>query len=157
MKTVLIHDVFSLAPLAQKWLAEGDGSFGIDMDVQTHLGDMQRLADGEDSGVLALLDGEDVIVGYMGIFRFANPIGRGFVANEHMLFVHPDHRGVGGIKLVRAAESWSQQHQCTHLILNASYLASSLCDRVCTLYERLGYRKFEQTFIKSTEPNGDVE
>jgi len=148
-----LQDVVVLIPLAAAWLREARTDFGIDLDIETHLNDMQEYMNSDKADVLALQTDDGKIVGYMGIRSFPNPLGRGFDAYEHLMFVHPDYRGMGAVRLIRAAENWAKYHGCNHLILNASYMASAGCDRVCKLYEKMGYRPFEKSYIRAMENN----
>ncbi|TSA56099.1 MAG: GNAT family N-acetyltransferase [Planctomycetaceae bacterium] len=147
MKTVILKDVSVLAPLAQAWLMEVNNPFGIDIDVRTHLMDLQSLMDGNFSDVFGLQTTSGQIVGYMGIVRFENPIGKGYIGNEHYWYVHPDHRGSGSVLLIKAAMQWAKEMSCTHFMANASKLASELHDKVCKLYEKMRMQHFETSYM----------
>jgi GNAT superfamily N-acetyltransferase len=146
MKVGHIDNAEWLRPIAERWKEEANGDFGIHIDVNHHLEDMQRLIDDEGSELFGLFKDEKV-VGYLGILMFNNPLGAGRVANEHYWYVHPDHRGFGSTKLLHAAKIWAKENNCSHLILNASKLASDLHDTVCRMYERLGLDHFETSYI----------
>jgi len=147
MKVEILQDVSVLGSLTQSWLLEVNGDFNIDIDVNVHLQDLQRMIHADDSDVLVLLTESGAIVGYMGIHWFYNPIGRGKVANEHYWYVHPDHRGIGSMRLMNAAMNWAQEKGCTHFTANASRLASGLHDQVCAIYEKMGMTQFETMYI----------
>ena len=91
---------------------------------------------------------KDNIVGVMGIVIFKSPIGTEMMATEHFLYVLGRHRGLGSIKLIRYAKKWAKEKGCSHIIFNASKMASDLHDNVCKLYERLGMKHFETVYIQ---------
>ena len=140
-----------LAPIAESWRQEANGaSFGLTIDTESHLQDLQRLIQSDDSAVLILVQGEKelFVIGYMGLQFFKNPLGPETVAQEHYWYVLPEKRGKGSLRLLSAADEWAKRHDCSHLIMNASHLASDSHDKVCRLYERKGYQPFETSFIK---------
>lgn len=140
--------VETLRPIAESWKCTSLGNkFGIEIDVNSHLADLQKMVDGEDADLLVLCD--DVPVGYMGMTVFRSPLGNQRIANEHYYYVLPDRRGIGSLRLIMAAKRWAKDKGCTHIILTASTLASDLHDRVCSLYERFGMQKFETGYISS--------
>lgn len=140
-----------LKPLAEAWLREARGKdFGLETSVSKHVSDMMGLI---------LLDGRDLlllisspfgkpgqIVGYMGLTSFESPLSSQMIANEHCWFVMPEYRG-NGLRLIHAAKKWAKEEGCSHLLLTASNLASDLHDEVCTMYEKLKFKKFETSYI----------
>ena len=121
--------------------------FGIDLRPEIFFKDLAALIQREDSDLLLLFKRERA-VGFMGITYFASPLGNQRVANEHFWYVSGKHRGHGTMKLIRAAKNWAKEKGCSHIIMNASCLASNLHDRLCRFYERIGYKKFETSFIQ---------
>lgn len=151
MKTRILESANILQPLMVMWSHEANKSFGIDIDVNISMQTLQKMVDNEGSDVIGLFNDKGII-GYIGIMSFANPIGKGKYANEHLWYVHPDHRGsMGSLRLIGGALEWAKEHGCTQFILNASELASSMHDRVCALYEKLGLRRFETSYIIGIE------
>ncbi len=139
--------IAGLAALMASWQDEYNGdAFGIVSDVFVFAGSLKKLIDDEDCVLLALLD-DDKVVGIFGIVVFSSPLNDNKMANEHFWYVIPKYRG-RGIKLIHAAFDWAKQHKCSHIILNASCLAGNLHDKVCSIYERLGMKKFETSYIK---------
>jgi len=134
-----------------RWLQEANmEQFGVTFDLDVFLTDIQRLIKDENSDLLVLMD-NDKPVGWMGILRFSSPLGKQNWANEHYWYVSPEKRGMGSMMLFDAAKDWAKQKGCTHLIMNASMMASSLHDKVCTFYDRLGMKKFETSYISEIE------
>lgn len=143
-----IEDIEAIRPLALLWKDSCNcKAFGLSEDVDVFLAGLMDLIDGENSDLLLLKKGKDTI-GFMGLAKFKSPLGNDDIANEHYLFVEPGNEGRGSLKLIATAESWAKAKGCSHLIMNASNLASDMHDRVCGLYERLGYTKFETSFIQ---------
>ena len=134
-----------LFPIIASWEKECNGvEMGLDLDWATFIAELQGLINGEDSDLLVLREN----VGCLGLQVINSPIGRNKIANEHFWYVLPEHRGIASLRLIREAENWAKKKGCSHLILNASTLASSLHDNVCKLYERFGMQKFETSYIK---------
>ena len=150
MKTAIYKgDVRKLRDITDEWLLECRcNDFGISVDTEKQLDDLQKMVDGNGSALIVLLDGDNNAVGYLGIVVIDSPIGKQMIANEHYWYVCRHARGIGSLRLLVAAEEWAMERGCSHLIMNASVMASSLCDSVCKLYERLGMAKFETSYIK---------
>jgi GNAT superfamily N-acetyltransferase len=141
-------DVEDLRLIAEAWKAESNGNgFGLMMDADYYLADLKNLVEGEESDLLVLYD-DNGIIGYMGITTFQSPLGRQKLANEHYWFVLPDKRGFGSLRLLNFAKQWAKDNGCSHLIMNASNVASDMHDKMCRLYEELGMKKFETSYIK---------
>jgi GNAT superfamily N-acetyltransferase len=142
-------DIEQLRPLAEMWTKEANGTeFGLEIDVDAHLLDLKNLIEGLDS-VLLVVKNATEICGYIGVIRFVSPLSKQFIGNEHYWFVHPEFRqgGLPAIMLVHAAKQWARERKCSHLIMNASNLASNMHDKLCDLYERLKMKKFETSYI----------
>jgi len=165
-------DVRVLKPLFDAWVGETNSDLGIEIIEDVYIQDFQRLVDGGNSDLLVLENdtrfaamviselarrttgrrvansGSKDVVGFMGIEMFNSPTGYQRIANEHYFYVLPKYRrGTRSIRLVNAAKQWAIEAGCTHLILNASALASDLHDRVCKLYRHFGAELFETSFL----------
>ncbi len=141
-------DIETLRPVVEAWQdIVIDNEFGIIAnDVDKFLIGLGELASNSDSDLLVLCDGGDPI-GYIGLNYFMSPLGDQRMANEHFFFVIPEKRGLGSMRLLKAAKALAKEKGCTHFIMNASNLASDLHDKVCDFYERLGMEKFETSYI----------
>jgi len=141
-------DIETLRPVVESWQRiVADNKFGIIADdVDGFLAGLKDMADGDESDLLVLYDNEPI--GYIGLQYFISPLGSQKMANEHYFFVIPEKRGLASMKLLRKAEVLAKEKGCTHFIMNASNLASTLHDKVCDFYKRLGMKKFETSFIK---------
>jgi GNAT superfamily N-acetyltransferase len=141
------EDLKGLTPIAKRWLAEADfDRFGLDSRLAKGLEDLNELIAGVHSDLFMLMKDEQHI-GFAGIRSFMSPVGENLIAEEHYLYVLPEYRGRGGLILLRAAREWAKENMCTHLIMNASTLASKLHDKVCKLYEYMDMKKFETSYI----------
>ncbi len=144
-------DIEALRPIAQCWYGTTYvNRFRINIDVDTHLSDLKRLIDSPDSDLLVLMDNDNA-VGYMGVQAFTSPLGRQKITNEHYWYVLAGSRGIGSMRLIKLAQRWAKDKGCSHLIMNASNLASDLHDRICGLYEQIGMTKFETSYILPLE------
>jgi GNAT superfamily N-acetyltransferase len=140
-------DLEALIPIAKRWLGECDfGYFGLNAHLEKGLDDLSELVAGTNSDLFMLMDGERPI-GLMGIRNFVSPLGDNLIAEEHYMYILPEYRGRGGLIFLKAAKEWAKENMCTHLVMNASTLASKLHDKVCKLYEYMDMDKFETSFI----------
>ena len=147
MRIAKDDDLAGLVSIAKRWIEEADfARFGLDSMLAKGLEDLSELIAGAHSDLIMLMKDEQHI-GFAGIRNFVSPLGRNLIAEEHYLYILPEHRGRGGLILLKAAREWAQKNMCTHLILNASCLASDMHDKVCKLYEYMGMSKFETSFI----------
>lgn len=143
-------DMTLLAPVIKSWINEGRvNEFGFDLNIPSALDDLQSLIK-LDSKDLLVLEYSNKIVGFMGILFFKSPLGVQWIANEHYWYILPEYRG-HGLKLINAARRWAKDKKCSHLILNASNLASELHDKVISIYEKIGMKKFETSYIEQIE------
>lgn len=149
MSGVMVYtkgDAQLLRPLAARWEKEAGNSFGLEMDIDSHLADLQAMIDSPASDVLLLI-ADDHVAGYMGVQVFRSPVGRELIANEHYWYVAKEKRGAGSLRMIDAAIAWAKAHGASKMLFNASHLASDAHDSVCKLYERRGMKPFETTFI----------
>lgn len=137
----------NLLPVVESWRRSCRNDFGFNLDTETFVKDLIRLIEGETSDLFVL---EDIfgIYGFMGLDMFDSPIGQQRVANEHYWYVIPEKRGISALRFMPLAQKWAKEKGCSHLIMNASNLASDLHDKVCKIYGRFGFEKFETSFIK---------
>ncbi len=142
-------DIERLTPVALQWKESCNGmEMGIVLVPETHFADLMRLIGRDDAELFLLVDDDrEEVFGYMGVECFNSPLGPQRIAQEHYWYVSEGNRGRGTILLIRAVEKWAKEQGCTHLIMNASTLASDLHDKVCDLYERIGMKKFETSYI----------
>jgi len=141
-------DIEKLRPIAEAWQRECKASdFGILADnIDKYLAELHSMAVSENAELLVLYDGR-IPVGYIGLQYFDSPLGNQRMANEHFFYVIPDKRGIASMRLMKMAKQCAKTKGCSHVIFNASNLASDLHEKVCRLYERTGMKKFETSFI----------
>lgn len=141
------RDINELYPIAQAWLEESKGGeFEIDCDIPLFLNDCLEMIKSEYSEIfIALKNGK--IIGMMGVQIFRIPFSRKLAANEHYWYFLKEHRGVSSIRLLKYVMQLAKDKGCTHFMATASCLSSDLHDQVCAIYEELGMKKFETTYI----------
>ena len=141
-------DIETLRPVVESWQEIVlDNGFGIIADdVDKFLAGLKHLVSDEQSDLLVLYD-NGTPVGYLGMNYFISPLSSQKMANEHYFFVIPEKRGMASIGLFRTAKALAKTRGCTHLIMNASNLASDLHDKVCAFYERVDMKLFESSYI----------
>lgn len=141
-------DIETLRPIAESWREEMRANeFGIIADdIDKFLAELGMMAVKDDSDLLVLYD-EETPVGYIGLQYFNSPLGNQRMANEHYFYVIPEKRGISSMRLIKNAKFIAKLKGCSHLILNASNLASGMHDKVCGFYEKSGMKKFETSYI----------
>ena len=142
-------DPRGLEPLVETWLSEvNNDKFGLKIEKGKAIDDLRQLVLGADAD-LFLLVVQERVVGFSGVLIYENRLTDHKIANEHYWYVLPSYRkGKNPLKLIRAVEKWAKEHECSHMIMNASNLASDNHDRVVRIYERLGYTLFETSMMK---------
>ena len=142
-------DIEALRPIVRSWKETANkNDFGIKVvDENKYLLDLCRMTMNPKADLLVLFD--DIRpVGYLGLEYFESPMSNQVIANEHYWYVLPESRGIGSMRLMKTAMQLAKLRGCSHLIMNASNLASDLHDRICELYEKMEMKKFETSFIK---------
>lgn len=136
----------ALRPVAEAWAKEACGQqFGIEINADAHLLDLDRLANSPTSALLVLV--QAVPVGYIGIEFWQNPLGSELAASEKYWYVAPQARGRDSIRLLKEARKYAKQVGAAYMFFTASKLASESHDAVCKLYEHNGFKAFETTYI----------
>ncbi len=144
-------DIETLRPIAESWRKYAEtNEFGITVNVDKHLIELVNMASGPDSDLIVLYDGE-IPVGYLGLQYFDSPLGNQKIANEHYFFVIPEKRGLSSMRLIKSAKFLAKHKGCSHIIFNASNLASDLHKKVCRVYEKMGMKLFETSYISEVE------
>ena len=140
--------VSELYKVISAWNNEYKGNdFNIIVDIPIFASSLNDIIVDDDSSLLSLINNEDEIVGIIGMTVFDNPLNGDKVANEHFWYVLEEYRGRGSIMLLRASQKWAKENNCKHIMLNASNLASSLHDKICNIYEKIGMKKIETSYI----------
>ncbi|MHC4335718.1 MAG: GNAT family N-acetyltransferase [Planctomycetota bacterium] len=146
---VYAGDVEDLRELAYSWRDSADKSYGFDMQWDVFKLELQAMIEGKATDILVLNSKDGRPLGMMGIVKMPSPIGTGWFANEHYWYVEPSHRNGGGaLAMIRRAERWAKENGCLRFMINASRLAGRHHDRLCRIYQRLGFEHFETSFIK---------
>lgn len=142
-----IDDIESLKEVALEWKEEcKGGDFGIELIPETffsHLADMINDIDKE----LFLLLRKGEVIGFIGAVIFQSPLGNQDICQEHFWYCSGDKRGQGTLLLYRAVRDWAKERNCSHLVMNASCLASNMHNKLCRFYEKIGFKKFETSYI----------
>lgn len=140
-------DIETLRPIAESWFefAKTNG-FGLEISVDKHLIELSNIVSGIDSDLLVLCD-DDIPIGYIGLRYFQSPLGNQKIAEEHYFYVVPEKRSLASMRLIKNAKYLAKLKECSHIIFNASNLASDLHEKICRVYEKLGMKLFETSFI----------
>ncbi len=152
MKVVRATNVDSVKPVALEWKETCNANgLGITIDPQIYRSKLSEFITRDDADLFLLLTDDDKVVGYIGVESFFSPLDNQKIANEHHWYVMKEHRGLDAMPLVRAVQAWAKERGCSHLIMNASTLASDLHDRVCRFYESIGMKKLETSYIQEIQ------
>jgi hypothetical protein len=142
-------DVSHLYPLIETWAKESNArDFGMTIDPERLLGHAEFLRDCPDTELLALGSKEGRVLGVMGLVISPNIVENGSILNEHIWYVLPQHRSRASLGLINEAQRWGAERGCGHFVITASKMISDLHDTMCHLYNRLGFKKFETTYIR---------
>lgn len=140
-------DIETLRPIAESWQKiVRANNFGLITDVNKHLVELEMMVAKDDANLIVLYDGNNP-VGYIGLRYFDSPLGNQRIAEEHYFYVIPENRGLASMRLIKNARNLAKLKGCSHLILNASNLASDMHDKICRFYEKSGMKKFETSYI----------
>lgn len=145
-----------LHDLVLRWMEEAhQEDFGIDINPVTILEDINGMLTGPETDIFVKIK-DDRVVGFMGIRKFESPHGEEYIASEHLWYVLPEYRGSGFREWIRVAEAWAQVIGCNHLIINASHLSSDSHDRLCGIFNKIGFKHLESSFIMKLKENDHV-
>lgn len=128
-----------------------DGTFGVKVPLQGSYGvNLFNMHTTQPNCVCIVYEHEDhpgVAQGVLLGATYEHPMGPVRIAKDTAFYLRPKYRqGSIGIKMTKAYEEWAMKDQrCDAVVLGA--LAKY--PEVCSLYERLGYKQAEVTFIKS--------
>jgi len=143
------EEIEPLFPVISSWLTECKANdFGIVIEMPAYIDTVYKLIHHEDCDLM-VMEFEDKIIGVMGLTSTKCPIGDQNIANALYWYTLPEHRGKG-ISFILEARRWARRKGCSHIIFNASKMASGMHDRVCRIYEGIKMKKFETSYILKT-------
>lgn len=149
----LWDDAEKIRPLLDEWYKEQEGTvFGMDMNIDVYIKDMNTWV-GNLGGTILVAIENSALMGFMALIIVPSEFGNQTWAIEKGWYVRPRSKS-SAIKLYRKAEIWCKEKGCSHLIMTASRGASSLHDKVCKFYERMGMKQFETSYIKEIHNAG---
>lgn len=138
----------ALRPLAVAWRQEADAeTFGLSLDVNVFLADLQGLQTDAGSALLVLTE-HNVPRGFMGLIHFDSTFGPDTLVQEHYWYVDPDHRTMGSFRLITEARRWAASRGAKGILFTASLLSSDKHDKLVRFYERLGMSRIETTYLE---------
>jgi GNAT superfamily N-acetyltransferase len=136
-------NVEPLRPLVNEWVEMAKRHcLGMDITAECVMSDLSR----QDWMQLFLLCEDYDVRGFLAVEICPNPIGSDIVANERYWYVSPKARGIGSLKLFRAAKNWAKTCGASVFLSTASNLGSDMHDRLCELYEKLGMEKHQTIY-----------
>ncbi len=95
-------------------------------------------------GVLLVREVDGVPVGMLGGSVFIHPLSGEKTAGELFWYSLPAHRGVTGVRLLKAFETWAREHGAAYIQMVQPVWA----DQVGALYAALGYQKLEVAWTR---------
>lgn len=145
------YDAEVLRPLLAEWEKEHHGdAFGLDMDMQTYIDDMNKWV--AELGGVILTAAKERLVGFLTLVIVPSEFGKQMWALEKGWYSLPRERA--GLGLYREAEKWAKEKGCSHLLMTAAHNASALHDKVCRFYARMNMKPFQTTYIKEIHNAG---
>lgn len=136
----------ALAPLAKEFYASSQFLRRFDLERFTAL--WKNAMEMEAGTILVAMDGEDIIGAIAGMV-YPEAYSGDLIAQEFFWFVHPDHRGLAGIRLYKAFEDWAKQKGCAEIRMG--HLADLMPEKVSHTYQRLGFVEVERNYAKRLE------
>lgn len=100
----------------------------------------QQLIDGHD-GVVFVAERDGKVTGMIALITMRQPMTDELLAVELVWWV--ETHGRDGLQLLSEAEHWARANGATKLQMIAP------SERVCTLYERMGFEKVEVAYIRT--------
>ena len=98
------------------------------------------------AGVIFTLAVAGRTVGFIGGVAYRDANDGDLVASEFFWFVTKEHRGLGGVRLLDAFESWAKESGCRRV--NMVHLQNLNPDGLRAFYERRGFRHVESHYLK---------
>ncbi len=92
--------------------------------------------------VLLVAERDSTVIGMIGLMITPHLFSGVLTAGELAFYVHPAHRGMTGIRLLRAAEAWASEQGAQSISMIAP------TEAVGQLYARLGYTVLETNYMK---------
>ena len=146
MRIIDTQDVETIRPLYAEWMKIANGAeFGLDIDIEYAEANLQAVLKVGGS-LLVAYDDTNSPVGFFAVSPMPSFFGKQMTAMELMWFCLPNaHRA--GPALLKAAKKWAVEHNCSHLMLAGSRLASDMHDAVCHFCEKVGAKHFETIYL----------
>lgn len=141
IREATIEDIPALSECAENFHAECPDTYSYD---RGRVEDMMRacILSGDRCVFVIDVDGR-AVGGIIGMLSLLWTSGE-FVASELAWFTNKEHRGAGGLKLLRAYEDWAESKD-VDLIIVADIAGVT---NLSPLYERRGYTRAETTYSK---------
>ena len=145
MKIVESINIYDVRPLFQDWIEQSRGDeFGLIMCLDDLDESLQQLV--HQGGVLLIAYDQDSPVGWLALSQVPSFSGPQMIA--YVTFWYSSNRSkLAGPRLMDAAKNWAVSHDCSHLFVGASRLASNSHDSICRYMERTGAKQFETIYI----------
>lgn len=98
--------------------------------------------------VLFVMEDNEEIKGLMGLVLDQLSFADEILAEERFFYVLPESRGPNSVKFLKYVIQQAKDLGADQFCITASHVASNKSDKVAKLYERLGFKLYESTFIK---------
>lgn len=142
-----VEDMPKLAPLADRWIAETVAEVGPRVDKSACLAGVERVLITGKGDVFVLVEG-DLAHGILCVVYGPAAYSTDISARELYFYLLPECRGRWALKMRHAAEKQAALRGCRHIVFTVSVKASESAELICHYFDRSGYSRFEQTFIK---------
>lgn len=142
IRAATLADVPALVALGQRFLAESSYAGVLRENPEQMADTAQRLIEQDEGTVLVAEDWRGTIAGTIGLFRFQHHFSGSVTVGEVFLFVEPESRGMVGVRLLKAAQQWSQAQGA----LSLQVVAPEGATRVEELYVAMRFQPLERAF-----------
>jgi len=132
-------------------LADLVGNWATEMGYDCTKEDIKKdLADMAYRGVVLFVEEDGEPVAVMSGLKVWHFWVKNWIAHEHWLFVHPDHRGKKLAKvLISAFSAWGTANKCSHVMLSPNKFGSMNIDSARDGFKKHGYEVHGYQMIRS--------
>lgn len=134
-------DVPDIVDLGERHLRDSHYAEFIEPD-REHMAAFARMLIDVPCALLLVAEQGGRIIGSIGVMATPHPYSGAPVMSEMFWYVAPEARG-DGVRLLKAAEAWGRSVGARHVIMIAPD------SRVSAFFQRLGYARLEEQFIKA--------
>jgi GNAT superfamily N-acetyltransferase len=148
IREATLADVPRIVAMGTRFIQETAYADRIGVHPEQMTAFVTRLITSDTPGMLAsaifVLEREGAVVGMIGLAVLPHFMSGEVIGSEMFWWVEPDARkGIGGVRLLKRAESWAKDHGAVRMHMIAPNAA------VAKFYEAVGYHALEVAYERS--------